>query len=117
MASSLLALPDTSNFSTTCAVSLICGIALGDTKLPKSMVSNPTFKSRLMYWILTSVGMNASRPCIASRGHSIIFIQAKVRHLADENIFRLLAIKMPAEAMIEIQENVSLQELNSFGVP
>ena len=56
------------------AVSANCGIADGETKLPKSRVSNPIDNSELRYEIFSSVGMNAFNPCMASRGHSINFI-------------------------------------------
>ncbi len=47
---------------------------LGETKLPQSNVWYPTFSSALIYSILVWVGTNHSKPCIASRGHSIILI-------------------------------------------
>src|SRR5690606_19315222 len=61
-----------SNRSSTSAVSRIWGMALGDTKLPKSSRSNPTASSRLIYAALVAVGMKRCMPCIASRGHSVI---------------------------------------------
>src|SRR5690606_6803496 len=58
----------------TSAVSRIWGTCRGDTKLPKSISSNPTLRSWLMYAIFEGVGMKVSKPCIASRGHSTIFM-------------------------------------------
>src|SRR5690606_42055007 len=46
MANSLVFVEDRSNFESTSAVSFICGIAFGDTKLPKSKVWNPQFNKR-----------------------------------------------------------------------
>src|SRR5690606_25362651 len=54
------------------AVSRIWGMALGDTKLPKSSRSNPASRSSFMYAALVAVGMKRCIPCIASRGHSVI---------------------------------------------
>jgi hypothetical protein len=49
-------------------------MALGETKLPKSIVSNPISNNELMYSIFFSVGIKLFQPCIASRGHSMILI-------------------------------------------
>ncbi len=65
---------DKSNWSKTAAVSCICGTALGETKLPKSMVSKPMRNKDWMYATFFSVGIKVLMPCMASRGHSIIFI-------------------------------------------
>src|SRR5271154_2787180 len=55
----------------TSFVSAICGITFAETKLPKSIVSNPTCNNALMYSIFLVVGIKFFQPCIASRGHSI----------------------------------------------
>ena len=49
------------------------GMALGETKLPKSIVSKPTFSNELMYSIFFAVGIMVFQPCMASRGHSMNF--------------------------------------------
>src|SRR5690606_10582015 len=56
----------------TSPVSRIWGMALGDTKLPKSSRSKPTSRSSFMYAALVAVGIKRCMPCIASRGHSVI---------------------------------------------
>src|ERR1700712_1188517 len=76
MASNLLLVDERSNCFNTEAVSCICGIAFGETKLPKSMVSKPMFNRELMYFAFISVGMSSLMPCIASLGHSMIFIRS-----------------------------------------
>lgn len=48
MASSLVCVLERSSCSSTCTVSAIWGMALGDTKLPKSRVSKPTWSRELM---------------------------------------------------------------------
>src|SRR5690606_4297273 len=48
-----------------------CGMALGLTKLPMSMVWKPARSRALRYSTLMSVGMNGWMPCMASRGHSM----------------------------------------------
>ena len=74
IANNLLCVLDKSNLDKTAAVSRICGIAFGETKLPKSMVSKPTFSKELIYNAFFSVVIKCDFiPCIASRGHSIIF--------------------------------------------
>src|ERR1700712_1955099 len=70
MASSLVCDPSGSNCAITDAVSASCGMALAETKLPKSIVSKPTLSNAFRYSIFFSVGINAAQPCIASRGHS-----------------------------------------------
>jgi hypothetical protein len=65
---------DKSSAAKTSAVSCICGMALGETKLPKSIVSNPTRNSDCIYATFLSVGIKGLIPCMASRGHSIILI-------------------------------------------
>ena len=47
--------------------------SFGETKLPKSNVSNPTRNKDCIYCTFFSVGINILMPCMASRGHSIIF--------------------------------------------
>ena len=48
MANNLLLVLDRFNCFSTSAVSTIWGMALGETKLPKSIVSKPTFNNELM---------------------------------------------------------------------
>ena len=48
IASNLLFVVDRSSFDKTSVVSRNCGIAFGETKLPKSIVSNPTFNNELI---------------------------------------------------------------------
>ena len=61
------------NLESTSAVSTIWGIAFGETKLPKSIVSNPHRNKDCMYCTFLSVGIKSLMPCMASLGHSIIF--------------------------------------------
>src|SRR5690606_31214808 len=57
--------------SSTFAVSCICGTALGETKLPKSIQSNAWLRINwLMYVVFFSVGIKCIMPWMASRGHS-----------------------------------------------
>ena len=58
----------------TSAVSDNCGITALETKLPISIVSKPTSTNDCKYLTLISVGINSLMLCIASLGHSMIFI-------------------------------------------
>jgi hypothetical protein len=49
-------------------------LLLGETKLPKSIESNPTRNKDWIYATFLAVGIKGFMPCMASRGHSIIFI-------------------------------------------
>src|SRR5690554_2310425 len=69
---SLVMVRSKSNCSMTSPVSLICGIALGDTKLPQSSVWKPIARRFCKNATFSSVGINGLMPCIASLGQSMI---------------------------------------------
>ncbi len=58
----------------TSEVSAIWGTALCETKLPTSTVSNPHLSRRLMYCALSFVAITFVKPCMASRGVSVIIM-------------------------------------------